>query len=98
MNKKDMAVIDEAVSLLEKKGEDYNSTVKREDYFPHGLLSYHQMLHVKVTRLQSLIQSGEDANFESIKDTLQDLLNYTVMTLSYLEPDDGRSTTRDTSS
>src|SRR4051812_8375836 len=34
--------------LAFRKGEDYNvGAVKRDDYFPLGLASYAQMLHVK---------------------------------------------------
>src|SRR5210317_927118 len=78
-------VVDKALALLERKSKDYNSGVPRDAYFPHGMLSYHQMLHTKVLRIQSLLNSKSKPNFESIEDSLEDLLNYTIMALVYVQ-------------
>lgn len=77
-------VINRALETLKAKGNDYNAMIAREDYFPHGLISYHQMLHIKVLRIQSLIQSDVKPNFEGIEDSLEDLLNYTIMALMFV--------------
>lgn len=86
LNKPEYSVVREAIELLERKSKDYNrGAISRERYFPHGLLSYHQMLHTKVLRLESLLQKPDsNPNFESIEDTLKDLLNYAIMTLQFI--------------
>ena len=69
----------EIAELRAKKGQDYNSSVELHDYFPMGHLSYFQMMHLKTKRAQSLIevvQSGGTPNFEGLRDTLLDALNY----------------------
>lgn len=72
-----------AMNLVVKKHEDYNTGVELHDYFPFGDKSYVQMLHVKTLRLRSLVD--RPANFESVKDTLYDLINYSVFYLDFLE-------------
>ena len=71
--------------LIAKKGEDYNTKVKLGDYFPFGDVSYVQMIHLKATRLRSLLEKEGPPNFDSIKDTLQDLIAYTTFYLHWLE-------------
>jgi len=71
--------------LIAKKGADYNTKVKLRDYFPFGDVSYVQMIHLKATRLRSLIEKGSTPNFDSVKDTLQDLIAYTTFYLHWLE-------------
>ena len=69
--------------LIAKKGQDYNTGVQLADYFPFGRVSYVQMIHLKATRLRSLIEATKGPNFDSVQDTLQDLLAYTVFMLAY---------------
>lgn len=68
------------VALLRiRKGEDYNSGIQLRDYFPFGHKSYLQMIHLKATRLRSLlerIEAGGTPNFEGLEDTNDDLINY----------------------
>lgn len=73
--------------LIAKKGEDYNNTVALSEYFPFGHISYVQMEHMKILRARALVQQPADRkpNFEGLKDTLQDLLAYTVFHLHFLE-------------
>lgn len=78
-------LINPAIALVVKKHEDYNTSIKLDDYFPFGDKSYIQMLHVKVLRLRSLEMKSNKANFESTQDTLYDLINYAVFFLDYLE-------------
>lgn len=86
-----LGLIDEAMNLVTAKQQDYQSaasTITLADYFPFGHKSYIQMLHTKVTRLRSLAESvdaGETPNFESIKDSVLDLINYAVFYLKYLQ-------------
>ena len=78
-------LVNKARALVALKGEDYNSGVDLHDYFPFGDSSYIQMLHMKTTRLVSLVQQNKEANFESVEDTVLDLINYAVFYLDYLE-------------
>jgi len=81
-------LVNQAKALVIRKGEDYNQSVDLHDYFPFGDMSYVQMLHMKVTRLRSLIAvtaNGGEPNFDSVLDTTLDLLNYTVFYLDYLK-------------
>lgn len=80
----------EAATLLNKKKKDYRTGVTLQDYFPFGHYSYAQMLHTKMLRVRSLLnvlENGDRPNFDSLRDTLIDMLNYTSF---YVEAiDDG---------
>lgn len=88
MNISDSEVASKAIALMREKASMYNTQIKREDYFPFGLLSYSQMIHIKSLRLQSvatLTNNGKEINFESAEDTLLDLINYSIMAYKFLE-------------
>ena len=89
MNKQEyLDLINPAIEMVAKKGEDYNSgEATLEQYFPFRDHSYIQMVHMKALRLVSLasLPEGHSPNYDSTKDTLYDLLNYTVFYLQYLE-------------
>lgn len=71
--------------LCERKSQDYQSgLVKHEDYFVFGHKSFVQMLRTKVLRLTSLVSTDTPPNFESILDSVEDLLAYTVFYREYL--------------
>lgn len=62
-----------------EKGQDYNlGVVKREDYFPLGLLSHGHMVHWEATRILSLSENEELDNeaLSKIEEHLGDLVNY----------------------
>jgi hypothetical protein len=86
-----LSLLDNAMTLVTKKQEDYQSatsTITLADYFPFGHKSYVQMLHTKVTRLRSLVEAivaGIEPNFESIEDSVNDLINYAVFYLKFLK-------------
>ena len=72
----------DAVLLAIKKSNDYNPAqtdihnIDRSIYFPFGIVSYAQMLHTKTQRFNSLALKTDPVNFESLKDTALDLINY----------------------
>jgi len=77
----------EAALLCIHKSQDYNQDavnmdphkIDRSSYFPFGAISYAQMLHTKSQRFNSLAlkeMRGHDANFESLRDTALDIINY----------------------
>jgi hypothetical protein len=80
-------VLKECIALQTKKSEDYNSFVKLADYWPHGLQSLHDMMHVKMKRLESLLEASEvgyaTPKFESIEDTAKDLAVYASFFVAY---------------
>lgn len=75
-----------AVLLCIEKSRDYNHgkdqnphDVDRSNYFPFGAVSYAQMLHTKCQRFNSLVQrelDGQEPNFEGLRDTALDIINY----------------------
>lgn len=74
--------------LRAKKGNDYNTSVQLVDYFPFGHQSYVQMVYLKALRLVSLTEvtsQGREPNFESVEDTVLDLLNYATFYAEWLE-------------
>ena len=86
MNRQDyLDLINPAILMVAKKSEDYNRNGPTlEQYFPFADVSYIQMIHLKALRLVSL-SGNPKPNYESTKDTLYDLLNYTVFYLKFLE-------------
>lgn len=77
----------EAALLCVRKSQDYNGeqshvdmhAVDRTNYFPLGVASYAQMLHTKSQRFVSLARKeleGKTPNFEGLRDTALDLINY----------------------
>lgn len=74
-------VLREVTELRIKKGNDYNSGVELDSYFPFGHESYSQMVYLKGLRLVSLVKllrAGKQAVFEGIYDTVLDCINYAV--------------------
>lgn len=83
-------LIQPAIELVVKKHEDYNDGLELKSYFPFGDVSYTQMLHVKSQRLVSLAGKSLNENnaaphYESVKDTVLDMINYCVFYLDYLK-------------
>lgn len=68
--------IEDALRLCSKKAGDYNKHTGRDAYFPLGLPSYAQMIHTKAMRLVNLAATRAEPNFESVRDTCLDLINY----------------------
>lgn len=81
-------VLIEVSRLRAQKGGDYNEGVKLTDYFPFGHFSYMQMLHVKNSRLRSLVavlQKGKQPSYEGLRDTLLDLINYSSFYVEWID-------------
>lgn len=71
---------------LINKGEDYGDTFKKltrkDKTYP-----INQML-TKVYRIENLLKSNEGANFESIEDSLADLIGYAALTYKAIKDGD----------
>ena len=85
--KESILVLQECAELQAKKSEDYqnvNSQVKQAMHYRRGVDSIHDTMHGKMLRAQSLLESGEANNFESLEDTYKDLINYASFAVSYI--------------
>jgi len=89
--KESIKVLDECAEIQLKKSRDYqnpNSRVKQSDYYPRGVLSIMELINTKTIRLWSIIEAMEndptyEPNFESIEDSLKDLINYSSFAVAY---------------
>lgn len=82
----------EVTRLSMAKSEDYNSETNRDDYFPFGDISYSQMIWTKGLRAMNIVKramKGKGQNFEGIRDTLRDIINYATYWLEWLEHNTG---------
>lgn len=82
----------EVTRLSLAKNEDYNSETKRDEYFPFGDVSYAQMIWTKGLRAMNIVKramKGKGQNFEGIRDTLRDIINYATYWLEWLETNPG---------
>ena len=78
-------VMKDAIALKEKKSKDYQGGLwTEEDYFPFGHESYLHMIHTKYLRIRSVAEQ-EDTNFESLEDSLIDMINYCAMYGAWVE-------------
>lgn len=76
-----MAVYDKCLNTYIEKNIDYGDSFSKI-YNQFGILSSAIRLQDKINRLCSLVKNNETlVEDESIKDTLEDTINYCVMTL-----------------
>jgi len=102
--KESVKVLNECAELQLKKSRDYqnpNSRIVQADYYPRGVASIMDIIHAKTLRTFSVIEAMEsDAdyqpNFESIEDSLKDLINYASFAVAYCRGGiDGQDSDRD---
>lgn len=79
------AITQEMADLYERKNQDYGDSFSQSlDEF--GLIAGVIRLNDKMNRVKALTKKGtQQVKDESIKDTLKDLANYSIMTLMWLE-------------
>lgn len=78
--------LDEMASLYEKKNKDYgNSFDGTLNEF--GIVAGVIRMNDKMNRLKRLVNNKAEISDESIADTLIDLANYAVMTLTWYQND-----------
>ena len=77
-------VMFEAIDLKKRKSKDYQGGKWTEaDYFPYGQQSFNHMMWTKMLRIMS-VSDAPDVNFESLEDSLIDMINYAAMNVAYL--------------
>ena len=92
MSDKAAEILKEAADLKVKKSKDYQSEMwKESDYFPFGDTSYIHMMWTKMLRIRSVAEK-KDVNFESLEDSLLDMINYSAMYIAYLRSKDSGET------
>jgi len=90
MKDKAAEILKEAAELKIKKSKDYQGGQWSEkDYFPFGDQSYIHMMWTKMLRIRSVAERS-DVNFESLEDSLLDMINYSAMYIAFLR-DSGES-------
>jgi len=91
MEKESIKVLNECADVQLKKSRDYQnpkSRIKQSDYYPRGVMSIMELINTKTIRLWSIIEAMEndptyEPNFESIEDSLKDLINYASFAVAY---------------
>ena len=79
-------IMKEAIALKERKSKDYQGSQFTEaDYFPFGHISFIHMLHTKMLRIRSVAEQEGNQNFESLTDSLIDMINYSAMYAAWVE-------------
>ena len=78
--------------LMDAKTHDYGrgqpQDPARIEYHPYGDISYLQMLHTKLKRIESMVmleKDGKTPNFESKRDSIVDLINYAAFYYAWVE-------------
>tara|TARA_X000001382_G_scaffold72512_1_gene50559 strand:+ start:852 stop:1229 length:378 start_codon:yes stop_codon:yes gene_type:complete len=80
-------VLLQAAKLKDLKEADYqDSSITESDYFPFGHESYIQMIWTKMMRIRSVAETkNSKPNFESLSDSLVDIINYAAMYSAWLQ-------------
>ena len=74
-----------------QKSRDYqnpDSRIVQADYYPRGLASIMDIINTKMLRIKSVMEAMEhdteyEPNFESVEDSLKDLINYASFGVSW---------------
>jgi len=80
-------ILQECVELQLCKSQDYqnpNSNIVQAMHYRRGIDTIHDIMHGKMIRAQSLLESNANPNFESLEDTYKDLINYASFAVAYL--------------
>ena len=97
-------VLRECIDLQNNKAKDYQnstSSIKHADYYPHGLLTIHDIMHAKMLRMKSVMEAMQNdpnysPNYESLTDSALDIINYASFFVAYARGKvDGQDTNRD---
>ena len=86
-DRESVKVLQECVELQLRKSQDYqnpNSNIVQAMHYRRGIDTIHDIMHGKMIRAQSLLESNANPNFESLEDTYKDLINYASFAVAYL--------------
>ena len=85
--KESVKVLEECMQLQLRKSEDYQSRgskITQAMHYRRGVDTIHDIILGKVIRATSLLESGNNPNFESLEDTYKDMINYCSFAVSYM--------------
>ena len=85
--KESLRVLQECAELQTKKSQDYQndgSSVVQAMHYRRGIDTIHDILIGKMQRATSIIESGNQPNYESLEDTYKDMVNYASFAVSYI--------------
>lgn len=85
--KESLIVLKECAEMQTKKSQDYQSdgsNVTQSMHYRRGVDTIHDVILGKVMRATSLLESGNNPNFESLEDTYKDLINYSSFAVAYI--------------
>tara|TARA_Y100001972_G_scaffold31398_2_gene38631 strand:+ start:64 stop:429 length:366 start_codon:yes stop_codon:yes gene_type:complete len=85
--KESLKVLKECAEMQTKKSQDYQSqesTVLQAMHYRRGIDTIHDILIGKLQRATSIIESGNEPNYESLEDTYKDMVNYASFAVSYM--------------
>lgn len=77
------AILDDIQSILEKKNQDYGDSF-HNTFVEFGITAPTIRINDKTNRLKTLVKNSSKPNYESIEDTLKDIIGYAVLTLKEL--------------
>ena len=85
-------IMKKAIDLKERKSQDYQgSQFTEDDYFPFGDKSFIHMIHTKYLRMRSVVEQKGEVNYESLSDTLIDMIAYCSMYAAWIEREEAKS-------
>ena len=85
--KESIKVLQECAELQSKKSEDYQSdesSVLQAMHYRRGVDTIHNIIVGKLMRATSLLESGNNPNYESMEDTYKDMINYCSFAVAYM--------------
>ena len=85
--KESIKVLQECAELQSKKSEDYQSdesSVLQAMHYRRGVDTIHDIIVGKLMRATSLLESGNNPNYESMEDTYKDMINYCSFAVAYM--------------
>ena len=97
--KESIKVLQECAQMQTKKSADYQSdqsSVLQAMHYRRGVDTIHDIIIGKLMRATSLLEAGNNPNFESLEDTYKDMINYASFAVSYMRGKmDGQDEHRD---
>ena len=85
--KESVKVLQECAEMQTKKSQDYQSdesSVLQAMHYRRGVDTIHDVIIGKLMRATSLLESGNNPNYESLEDTYKDMINYASFAVSYM--------------
>ena len=85
--KESVLVLQECAEMQTKKSQDYQSdesSVLQAMHYRRGVDTIHDIIVGKLMRATSLLESGNNPNFEPLEDSYKDMINYASFAVAYM--------------